>query len=101
MQKQKTSKVLFDSHASLYGPSSIDCSCLVFIENLSDSLFSLFYVCSVQKTMPPKYRDQYLLAGEKPAQKKFKKGTDSSDPTVNEIVALASTLHYKINMENL
>ena len=42
--------------------------------------------------MPPKRKVQNLLAGEKPAQKKSKNGTDSSDPTVNEIVALASTL---------
>ena len=42
--------------------------------------------------MPPKRKVQNLLVGEKSAQKKFKLGTDSSDPTVNEIVALASTL---------
>ena len=42
--------------------------------------------------MPPKRKDQNLLAGEKPVQKKSKKGTDSSDPTVNDIVALANTL---------
>ena len=42
--------------------------------------------------MPPNCKVQNLLAGEKPAQKKLQKGTDSFDPTVNEIVALARIL---------
>ena len=42
--------------------------------------------------MPPKHKDQNLLAGELPVQKKSKKSSDSSDPSVNDIVALESTL---------
>ena len=42
--------------------------------------------------MPPKRKDQNLLAGELPVQKKSKESSDSSDPSVNDIVALASTL---------
>ena len=42
--------------------------------------------------MPPKCKDHNLLAGEMPARKKSKKGTDPSDPSVNDIVALAYSL---------
>ena len=42
--------------------------------------------------MPSKRKDHNLLAGKMPAQKKSKKGTDPSDPSVNDIVALAYSL---------